>query len=623
VKSLRLRSLAFLALLAATRLAVPSRALSQEPAVLLTNARAAALAGDRKAAIALYEKAARLAGSPEERARALLSMADFESGDRAKSLYQQALAAIPPAAGKDRYPTLRCRTSNNYGAFLVREKDTHAAAVLQSIEGEMRRAEYADVLSRYLLNLGQALELNGDATGAQTKYMEVLKRDAEPTRAADALYRLAERDAGTRGAAAVADLLGELLARGDDESAERYLHQALVKLDWVPDSTYAQRLLPALVRLLTEKSAGPETFAKSWKADLAPALAASPSSAAQRLARGIVSVYEGSLPVVVRAHQVSPSFFGWDATSAPVEQLSKLLKATGDAFYRVGAVQQALQRYSNAWSVDPENTDAAAYLSNLLLESGPTVDPSGALVNELVRGLFYQKGQAYLGKDWNNILRFHTVLGAIFERQGRWGSSGEPESAIFQWEHAVEAQRRLAGTAVAPQAVPGLEERLATAYDKTGRKQQAWSTYLAAANGYVALGKGDAIDRVLGSASKTGYTPSPAEAVHVDQIRVLAKDLERPASQPKAAVPRGDTDVMLDIKKQLGEDRHVKELPIEVKAKTGLVVLSGSVAETSQKSDVEALARSVAGVAEVKNEITVDPKTIRKTVHVEKEHDER
>jgi hypothetical protein len=61
--------------------------------------------------------------------------------------------------------------------------------------------------------------------------------------------------------------------------------------------------------------------------------------------------------------------------------------------------------------------------------------------------IFSAKGQAYYEvsgepADWQDILRFHIVLGTIFENEGIWGPESEPRSAVFQWEHAALAEKK-------------------------------------------------------------------------------------------------------------------------------------------------------------------------------------
>lgn len=93
--------------------------------------------------------------------------------------------------------------------------------------------------------------------------------------------------------------------------------------------------------------------------------------------------------------------------------------------------------------MDNKNTEATLNASTILLNHSKEISDSKELTNRLIGTLFHGKGEAYLGEDWENILRFHTVLCTIFTRQEKWGDSHDSYSAIFQSEHAVEAYKQL------------------------------------------------------------------------------------------------------------------------------------------------------------------------------------
>jgi tetratricopeptide (TPR) repeat protein len=64
------------------------------------------------------------------------------------------------------------------------------------------------------------------------------------------------------------------------------------------------------------------------------------------------------------------------------------------------------------------------------------------LMDQYGMELFTEKGQAYVDQDWKKVYRYHVALGTFYSRLGITGDSGDPQSAIFQLEHARMAAER-------------------------------------------------------------------------------------------------------------------------------------------------------------------------------------
>jgi hypothetical protein len=124
----------------------------------------------------------------------------------------------------------------------------------------------------------------------------------------------------------------------------------------------------------------------------------------------------------------------------------------------------ALSRYALAWSVNRGDVSAALYAADVLMEHGSDEDPHGLLLNRFIEKLFTSKGEAYKSEDWLNILRLHTVLGTIYSRQKQWGTAGDPRSARFQFEHALQAEQRYRSQHPEFPRSPGLYAQLGEVY---------------------------------------------------------------------------------------------------------------------------------------------------------------
>ena len=90
-------------------------------------------------------------------------------------------------------------------------------------------------------------------------------------------------------------------------------------------------------------------------------------------------------------------------------------------------------------------------------------------------------------EDWQAIARYHTLLAEIYTRNGKWGDLDDPYSAVFQWENAIRAHRRLSGSSPAP--IPRLHAALAHCYQEKGDEEKAAENYLTAAEQFLVEGR--------------------------------------------------------------------------------------------------------------------------------------
>ena len=444
-----------------------------------------------------YKEALVKAAGPQQRAEINLDHARILASvpDRRAEVDRLYGAAIQEASGR-----LRVDASNSYGVFLLQQGDSaKAASVLSTIKGELDSSKdmEPEERSRFLYNYGVALERSGQVEEASAAYLQSFELDPGFMPACDAVFR-------TAGSESRARVVERLLAEGSLDSARDYLRNDLkASFESGTPESYPD-LVVLWARYLTAAKVGPGQ-------DIRKAVGISADwvdgPAGARIGM-IEQSYAGKLPLVLDPQEGMLYASFWRDGKGSVEVFSNLLRMLGDGFLRAGRHQQALHSYALAWS-SSENLDAAVDLASLLLAAREKVDPQGQVLDHLVSVLFEGKGQAYLGSDWPAILRFHTILGTIFERQGKWGSSGDPRSAVFQWEHALNALERV--PAHDRNLAPGLHAHLGTAYEAVGRKKEALSQFLLAGEQYLKLGWPDTAATSLRQARILASSGGPEE----------------------------------------------------------------------------------------------------------------
>lgn len=169
------------------------------------------------------------------------------------------------------------------------------------------------------------------------------------------------------------------------------------------------------------------------------------------------------------------------------------------------ALAQALAASARADGTDKALRAAQPYAELALDLSGTDVDPKAvleladiyantdqleqlrAMSHANVRRLFMGKGGAYASNDLPKIYDYHLALGTIFGYLNEWGSSGKPDSAIFQLEHARSVAQRINTQSGNPRAVvvpPTTVGLLSDAYVAVNRPDDGVKVRLDAAGVY-------------------------------------------------------------------------------------------------------------------------------------------
>lgn len=454
-----------------------------------------------------YKKALEEASGPQERAGVSLDQARVLASEPAQRVEVERLynVAIQEASGR-----LKVDASNSYGVYLLQQGDAaKAASVLSTVRGDLEASGELEpeARSRFLYNYGVALEKSGQAEEASAAYLKSFELDPGFMPACDAVFRTSGSDLQGR-----VRVVERLLEEGSLDSARDYLKTSFES--GTPES-YPE-LVVLWARYLTAAKIGPGQDIRKT-VGISTDWVDGPAGARIGL---IEKSYAGELPLVLDPEQGFLYSSFWRDGKGSVEVFSNLLRMLGEGFLRAGQYQQALHSYALAWS-SAANADAAVDLASLLLAQREKVDPQGQVLDQLVSVLFEGKGGAYQGNDWPNVLRFHTILGTIFERQGKWGSSGEPKSAIFQWERALRALERL--PAQERTLAPGLHAHLGTAYEAVGRKEDALAQFLLAGEQYVKAGWPETAAAPLRQAE--ALAPSSGKPEEKERLRSLKATL--------------------------------------------------------------------------------------------------
>ena len=483
-------------------------------------ARQAETRGDWSKAYALHQQAIELARQ-ENNMEALadaslkyarvyeLSAAHAATGtaslDEAAKAYREVIAIGTPAQ--------RLLAQNNLGALLLRQgKTKEAIEVLQTMS-------YLAVATSeryvYTYNTARAFEQAGDPASAFKLYAEALFIQPGFEPAIEGAFRVAWKS-GPQGRAAAADLARRLIDRGQAERVAPRLHESLKV--WAADPQLQQLLAP-LVRCYAQLWLDPAAFDKTEWPAMVPLVVGPSGLAVREIRLAFVgplkpTFYDPYEPGPIRAWREEP----W------VEPYSLLLRRLGDTYRRRGQFNDALARYALAWSLNRADLEAALYAADLLLEEAQIVDPDRRLLNQFIEKLFESKARAYLSEDWLNILRLHTVLGTIYTRQERWGTPDNPRGALFQFEHALLAEKKSRAKNPKFPESPGLHTQLANVYVHLNRPGDAGQQYLAAAEVYVKEGRGkearEMLDRVR--SIHNDLSPADLQRYYVLQDRVQA-----------------------------------------------------------------------------------------------------
>lgn len=436
----------------------------------------------------------------EARTLELWSTVDSKQADRASEAVDAYRVAISSGSVSQ-----RSLAANNLGVLLLRLG--RADDALQAFQQLDLKAVAPGDVYLYQYNYGRALELSGTKKEAYAHYSEsaALQPDFGP--AIEGAYRTLWQ---TKPLPIADGAKLALLAIKGGRAELAHAQSRRFLIEWNNDPE-ASELLAALLHSYVALATDPQSFQKEeW-----PWLQKLQSSSLEPGIKELNVAYSGKFPYEL-VHYAGQ--FPYWSRQNDREVFGELLKSIGDDYATAGSYQEALACYSNSWVIARE-PEAALYTAALLRDHR-SLDPGGELVNQLIQSLFEQKGNAYMKQDWPNILRLHTVLGTIFEGQSRWGSSGDPFSATFQWEHALSAQSQVIKVDRDFPPSPGLNLHLANCYRRLNRTSEAQAQYLSAAEAFLKVSDSEqaaSAMRELHSLGGSGAMP-PDEANRVKTV---------------------------------------------------------------------------------------------------------
>ncbi len=469
-----LRSFAILFFVASSRLAAGQ---VESPAYSANLQSASRLAEEKRVeeAVAKYAKAAQVAPSERDKVEVWLAWAGLlsrnlgEEGEgttarRAAQAEEMYRSAISEAEGD-----LRLRAHNDFGVFLLRRGQAgQASTVLGKISGAPWPGEDGPTLrARYLYNWGQALELSRHEDEAYPRYLEAMRLDPQFVQPRKAALRLASLPATTsRSAGPPLLLVKELLDQkhlAEAESSLRLVADNPGRLGAGDRELFADLLL----RYLTDAAVEPGEFTRTWKGSVESLSEGLPAPAGDRL-RDIRDAYLAELPVEFPSSgEAGPRFRAW-SDAGRVRPFSDFLKMVGDAYATRGELRRSLERYSQAVRLDPTNSTARLYLTNLLVSYSGQLDPEGNLLDRW-QTAGVESETARDPQELKNYVHLHSLLGEHFEKEN-------PRVALAHLRRAVDIEERIAD--IGPS--PVLRQRLGAAYETLGEMDLAAREYRAA-----------------------------------------------------------------------------------------------------------------------------------------------
>jgi len=333
------------------------------------------------------------------------------------------------------------------------------------------------------------------------------------------------RQRSARGLLRIIDLF---LVQGDLEKAEASLRGLLKNPDCLDTEGHVQ-LLELLVRYWTSARVSPEEFATSWTTSL-DALGDIADSASR--VQEVREAYLGDLPLEAGA-QATSAFPEWEISG---QAFSAFVEMIGDAYATSGNRRRALERYSQAFVLNPANTDACLYMVNLLSEYQGELDPKGGFFDELVGGL-PSTLELSEGRDLGDVARLHFLIAAALESRANLGPEESPRGAIFHWRRALEAEQQISLASNIPlKAISMLHEKLGGAYLALGNAQEAVQQDLRGAEEYEALKDEQGAQLLLARAAgiQAQERPLPAETA----AEIAHADFTPSAESTMASLPK-------------------------------------------------------------------------------------
>ena len=514
--------------IAATQVATPgeTKAVSGSYNAKISTARQQVGSGDLDRAITTSQEAineAKAAGDNRAHADAALTYARSleikNSGQKDPARMVDVISAYDDAArvgdAKQRATALNSKSV----ALLQINKPAEALTSLKQID--ITAIDGVNKLG-YQYNLARAYEASGTQYSRQSydQYVRVLKEKPGYGPALEGAFRVLNSEPKPRIDDAVT--LGMfLLSSGQTESAGQYMRLSVERWSSQPD---AQKLLAVMVHYYATAPVSTGQFKEKewpWLEKL--------SGKAPPLLKAISEIgkaYSDDVHPVFEPYDAWAIFPAWSHDLWKQNALGALLKSIGNERQQQKQLSQALTHYTLAWFLDPTDSESAVYAAVLLRDNKQLLDTQGQLFNQLLRGIFDIKGEAYNKQDWPNILRLHTILGTIFEREKKWGPDSDPRSAIFQWQHAIEAERRARQENPKLAPSPGLYLKLGDAYRATNRPQLALPQYLSAVEGYLTFSAPDEAKNTLQKIHSLNVALSAEQQEQLRNLEAKTSQLE-------------------------------------------------------------------------------------------------
>lgn len=443
-----------------------------------------------------------------KRARALdtLSAADQSFTSEAAVAYRQAITAAE-AAGD---PARRSLAANNLAVLLL--KQGNAAEAGEATRAIDLSAVPAAQRSVFQFNIGRTLEVNGKGGEAYEQYSQALVSNPNLTQAWEGAFRtistqqplsfselarLTDQAIASGHAEIANEQLLKLLTAQDDEQ----LKKSMATVNYTP-----QQVLTPLLHSYAAEEVTPPLFRSREIPRLRKI--AEVHRAFKTSVREIETVFLGTLPPGFS--EAAASFRDWEYGQDG--SLATVLRGVAGFYEAQGQPDMAIGRYGAGWQIAHEPSCAVHYAS--LVSRNPTLDPDGSLINRLVEDVFMEKARLYMIEDWTHILPLHIALGTIFEEQKKWGETGDPRGALFQWQHAIAADAEVRKKNPSFPPSPGLHAHLGNIYRAIGKKDDAIKEFLTAGLGFLDAGDRDEARRnatIIKEISPTGEWGQSAE----------------------------------------------------------------------------------------------------------------
>lgn len=367
-----------------------------------------------------------------------------DSRRRAILIYQEALRRLKEEGIADpQMNRLEVRVVNNLSTVLILEGQAKTA--LRRLEESREKVDAVD-LPRYLYNLAnaheqsnsyqKALDLYLEAGFPENGYLPSLEQATELV--LDELNLMEYRGV---------ELLNGLIERGEYRLVEEFLEEALDEEDCdeplheQEDQSICKRLALPFIKYLMATEVDSAGFERRWASEL---------SEDGRL--GTISMaFDGSLATIL-SPDTGSLFSHWTDSPQDLKVFAAFLKYVGDLYFRQRQNREALERYSLAWSLDPENHDAAIYLLNLLSIAPKELDPEAQLLWQVLARGPEQSDDHRRGE-------FFFMVGNAFDSRYHLGEDGASMAAVASWR---AARNRLADSTESADLLTSVEARLAS-----------------------------------------------------------------------------------------------------------------------------------------------------------------